>query len=134
MWKILIADHDRDFRELVRFTLRFAGYDVSGEASGEECCRVARQIRPDLVLVDLNLPDMNGYATCAALKLDRDTSSIPVILMSETRLEIEALGKREACGVGVFVKPNDPDRLTRMVDYFFKKGELLDQVVKKLNP
>jgi DNA-binding response OmpR family regulator len=118
--KILIADRDPDFRELIIFSLRFAGYIVLGASSGEECVRAVKQFRPDLILIDANLSGKNGYDACKALKKDDDTASIPVILMLEPRKNSETQAGLEDCGVDVIIKPIDPDQLTQKVNSFMK--------------
>jgi two-component system, cell cycle response regulator len=119
--KILVADHDRDFRELVILSLRFAGYEAYSVSSAEECCRLAKTIRPELILVDMNLPDMSGYGTCEALKLEQETALIPVILMKESTSVGLSEPSKERCEVEVFYKPIDADLLTQKVNAYFKK-------------
>ncbi len=120
MGKILIADGDPDFRELIIFALRFAGYIVSGASSGDECVRVVKQFRPDLILMDANFSDKNGYDACKELKVDDDTASIPVILMLEPGKEPKTRTGNEECGVEIMIKPIDPDQLTEKVNSLMK--------------
>jgi two-component system response regulator (stage 0 sporulation protein F) len=118
--KILIAVKDRDIRDLIIFALRFGGYDTFGVSTGEECCTLAKQIRPDLILLDFDLPMMDGSETFVALKRDRDTDSLPVISIVEggkgpiDRDNIERRGGR------VIRKPIDPDLLTKGIRLFLK--------------
>lgn len=115
MGKILVVSNDRDFRELILFSLRFAGYIDTGTSSGEDCVRVAKQFCPDLILMDVQLPGMNGYLACRAMKLDHDTAPIPVILMMERGENPENQRGIVECGEGIIIKPTDPDQLTRKV-------------------
>jgi CheY-like chemotaxis protein len=100
--------------------LRFAGYRDRGTSSGEDCVRVAKQFCPDLILMDVQLPGMNGYSTCRALKLDHDIASIPVILMMERGEDPDNQGDIDEFEVGIIIKPSDPDQLTRKVISFLK--------------
>jgi DNA-binding response OmpR family regulator len=118
--KILIADGNPDFRELIIFALRFAGYIVSGASSGEECVRVARKFRPDIILMDANFSDKNGYDACKALKVDDDTVSIAVILMLEAGMDPKTPDGIEDCRVEIMIKPIDPDQLTEKVNSLMK--------------
>ncbi len=59
MARIIVADHDRKFRDLAVFALRFAGYEAVGASDGEECRSLAERIKPDLILIDDNLPRMD---------------------------------------------------------------------------
>lgn len=120
MGKILVVSNDRDFLELILFSLRFAGYIDRGSSSGEDCVRVAKQFCPDLILMDVQLPGMNGYLACRVLKLDNETASIPVILMMERGENPDNRGGLDECGEGIIIKPSDPDQLTRKVMSFTK--------------
>jgi hypothetical protein len=70
MAKILIAEDERDIRDLITFTLGFAGFEVVAAANGEEAVNLARQEIPDLILMDVRMPRMTGYEACAILKTD----------------------------------------------------------------
>ena len=61
MAKILIAEDERDIRDLITFTLGFAGFEVLAAANGEEALNLARQNVPDLILMDVRMPRMTGY-------------------------------------------------------------------------
>jgi CheY-like chemotaxis protein len=68
MAKILIAEDEPDIRELVAFTLRFAGYEVVSASNGEEAIQLAKDELPDLILMDVRMPRMTGYEACKILK------------------------------------------------------------------
>jgi CheY-like chemotaxis protein len=122
--KIIVADNDREFRELAVFALRFAGYKTFGASDGEECCRLSKQTKPDLILIHINLPDMNGYETCKSLKSDLDTASIPVILMATETDKPKAQAGLGESDVTIISKPIGLDQLTEIVHSFIKKGRL----------
>ena len=82
MAKILIAEDERDIRDLITFTLGFAGYEVVAAANGEEALALARQEIPDLILMDVRMPRMTGYEACVAIKADAKLKDIPVIFLS----------------------------------------------------
>ncbi len=134
MGKILIVVKDRDLRDLIIFTLRFAGYDAFGVSTGEECRTLAQQTRPDLILLDFDLPLLDGSETFEALKRDRDTASLPVILIVERGKEPEDRVDIERRAMSVIQKPIDPDILTKEVNLFLKKVNLKDKASKKPNP
>jgi DNA-binding response OmpR family regulator len=119
--KILIADNDRDFRELVKFVLRFAGYDVFDSSNGEECCTVAKQTKPDLILLSDHLPGMSGNETYKLLKLDKETATIPLVFILARGDESEGNTSKENCGMDIIYKPIEPDPLTRRINKYFKK-------------
>jgi DNA-binding response OmpR family regulator len=118
--KILVADDDQDRRELIIFSLRFAGYIVLGATSGEEYVRVAKMLKPDLILMDVGLLNMNGESACKALKKNDDTDAIPMILISEPGDYPDSKTGVEDCVVDVIVRPIEPDELTKKVNLFLK--------------
>ena len=84
MAKILIAEDERDIRDLVAFTLRFAGYTVVTANNGEEAYQLTVQELPDLVLTDVRMPKMSGYEACKLIKSDPATQHIPVLFCALT--------------------------------------------------
>ena len=79
MAKILIAEDERDIRELITFTLSFAGHQVTATSNGEEACAAAEVLLPDLILLDVRMPRMSGYEACRQIKASQKTSHIPVV-------------------------------------------------------
>ena len=77
MTKILIAEDERDIRDLITFTLRFANYDVVAASNGEEAVTLARKEVPDLILMDVRMPRMTGYEACAVIKAEPNLKNIP---------------------------------------------------------
>jgi DNA-binding response OmpR family regulator len=80
--RVLVAEDERDVAELIRYTLSREGYDVVVAANGAEALREARESRPDLVLLDLMLPQVNGWELCRRLKQDPSTRAVPVIMVT----------------------------------------------------
>jgi DNA-binding response OmpR family regulator len=118
--KILIADHDRDFRELVIFTFRFTGHIMYGASSSDECLEFARQHHPDLVLMELDLPDLSGVETCLKLKDEENTESIPIIFLVDPDMIDSLNDKLATCGADYLLKSLSPDQLTFKVNRFLK--------------
>lgn len=80
--KILIADDHDDNRELLQLLLVGAGYDVNEARNGRECLALARDLKPDLILVDLSMPVLDGWGVFEELKSDPQTGTIPVITVT----------------------------------------------------
>ena len=80
--RILAVDDEEDILELVRYALTREGYDVIGVETGEACLKQARQKRPDLIVLDLMLPGIDGLDVCKALKADDHTHHIPIIMLT----------------------------------------------------
>ncbi|HSF83129.1 MAG TPA: response regulator [Anaerolineales bacterium] len=116
MAKILIAEDERDIRDLITFTLRFAGHDVVATSNGEEAYGAAQKIIPDLILLDVRMPRMTGYEACEKLKSSELTQHIPVVFLSAKGQEIEVQTGIQAGALEYILKPFAPDQLTERVD------------------
>jgi CheY-like chemotaxis protein len=121
MAKILIAEDERDIRDLVAFTLRFAGYEVFAAANGEEAVQLAPQVSPDLILMDVRMPRMTGYEACRILKLNPDLKDIPIVFLSAKGQEAEIQQGLEAGAEEYLLKPFAPDQLTSHVKTILAK-------------
>ena len=124
MAKILIAEEERDIRDLIAFTLRFAGYEVFAATNGEEAVEMAPKVNPDLVLMDVRMPRMPGYEACRVIKTDPDLKDIPVVFLSAKGQESEIQQGLEAGAEEYLLKPFAPDQLTKRVkDILAKFGK-----------
>jgi CheY-like chemotaxis protein len=124
MAKILIAEDERDIRDLIAFTLRFAGHEVFAAANGEEAVELAPKVNPDLVLMDVRMPRMTGYEACRALKADPVLRHIPVMFLSAKGQESEIQQGLDAGAEEYLLKPFAPDLLTdRVKDILVKFGK-----------
>jgi CheY-like chemotaxis protein len=115
MAKILIAEDERDIRDLVAFTLRFAGHEVVVATNGEEAVEMAPQVNPDLILMDVRMPRMTGYEACKAMKANPDVKDIPVVFLTARGQESEIQQGLEAGAEEYLLKPFAPDQLTSRV-------------------
>ncbi len=115
MARILIAEDERDIRDLITFTLRFAGHEVISTTNGEEAVAAAREAAPDLVLLDVRMPRMTGYEACRALKNDGSLAHIPVVFLSAKGQEAEIQEGLDAGAIEYILKPFAPDQLTDRV-------------------
>jgi len=115
MARILIAEDEPDIRELVAFTLRFAGHEVTTAPNGEEALHKATEIIPDLILMDVRMPKMTGYDACRAMKADPALRDIPVVFLSAKGQESEIQTGLEAGAEEYLLKPFAPDQLTERV-------------------
>lgn len=122
MARIIVADDDREVRELIIFALRFAGHKVIGAQNGKEVIQLAHQLMPDLILMDVRMPIMNGYEACKTIKAENETKSIPVIFLSARGQEAEIQAGLSAGGDDYILKPISPDQLTKKVGLFLQKA------------
>lgn len=121
MAKILIAEDERDIRDLITFTLKFAGHDVVATANGEEAYHTALNVHPDLIMMDVRMPKMTGYEACERLKQEESVKHIPVVFLSAKGQESEvqtgiSLGAEE-----YILKPFAPDQLVDRVKKILAK-------------
>jgi len=115
MAKIVIAEDERDIRELVTFTLQFAGHQVVATSNGEEAVEAVLRERPDLVIMDVRMPRMTGYEASRRLKTMPETKDIPVVFLSAKGQEAEVQEGYEAGAVAYILKPFSPDELIQQV-------------------
>ncbi|MCL4273016.1 MAG: response regulator [Anaerolineales bacterium] len=121
MARILIAEDEPDIRELVAFTLRFAGHEVVATSNGEEALQQASQMIPDIILMDVRMPKMTGYDACRAMKADPALMDIPVVFLSAKGQDAEIQAGLEAGAEEYLLKPFAPDQLVERVKAILSK-------------
>ncbi len=122
MAHILIAEDERDIRELIKFTLTFAGHQITEAVNGEEAVAKAKEVIPDLIMTDVRMPKMTGYEACKAIKTNESTAHIPVVILSAKGQDEEKDLGIEAGADEYIVKPFEPAALTQRV------AEILDKL------
>ena len=119
--RILIVDDEGDFIELVKFRLANLGCDFLVAGDGVRALTQAREGKPDLILLDILLPDLDGLSVCEILRRQPATKKIPVIFMSALTSEVT---KRTASmhAVDFFTKPIDLNRLEKRIAELLHSG------------
>jgi DNA-binding response OmpR family regulator len=115
MTTILIAEDERDIRELIAFTLRFGGFDVEEATNGIEAVEKAHKLRPDLIIMDVRMPKKTGYEACEELKGVDDTKNIPVVFLSAKGQEAEIRQGMELGAVDYIIKPFEAEQLPKRI-------------------
>jgi DNA-binding response OmpR family regulator len=115
MSRILVAEDERDIRELIGFTLRFAGFEVVLVENGVEAMERATVEQPDMILLDVRMPKMSGYDVCRNLKADPVTCDIPIVFLSAKGQEREIEQGLDSGALEYIVKPFAPDELINQV-------------------
>jgi two-component system, OmpR family, alkaline phosphatase synthesis response regulator PhoP len=113
--RILIVEDEEEIRELVRYNLERQGYQVAAAASGEEAMRTVRQESPDLIVLDLMLPAMDGWEVCKQLKRDPATQAIPVVMLTAKSEESDMVTGLELGADDYIAKPFSPRILTARI-------------------
>ncbi len=113
--RIFIVEDEEEIRELVRYNLTKEGFVVLGTDSGEEALRKIPRERPDLVVLDLMLPGVDGLEVCRALKSDPTTRDIPVVVLTAKGEEADVVTGLELGADDYITKPFSPRVLTARI-------------------
>lgn len=124
--KILLVDDDPDFVEATRIVLESAPFEVSAAYDGDEALRKVRDVNPDLIILDIIMPEQHGFKVCEALKSDPDLSKIPVIMLTSLSQQMgeTAFSLRDGMMLEAddYVdKPVTPEELLRRVRKLLKE-------------
>ena len=115
MATILIAEDERDIRDLIGMTLNFGGHKVVKASNGAEAVEMAPQVMPDLIMMDVRMPRMTGFEACTALKKIDTVKNIPVVFLSAKGQESDFETGIEAGAYDFILKPFSPaELLTRI--------------------
>lgn len=118
---ILIVDDEEDLVKVTTFRLKSLGYNVAAGVNGQEALDLIKEKRPDLVLLDLRLPVMDGRDVCKAVKADPELKDIPIVMFTASTEQISVQAK-EAGADGFLVKPFEQEQLIAVLDKFLKGG------------
>ena len=121
MAKILIAEDEQDIRTLIQFTLQFAGHDVVAFKDGQEAWENAETESPDLIMMDVRMPRMDGFTACRNMKSNPATKDIPVVFLSAKGQEAEINDGFDAGASEYLLKPFAPNDLTLRVNELLQK-------------
>jgi CheY-like chemotaxis protein len=122
--RVLLVDDDRNIRRIAQIALAEVGhFQVSLASSGQEALNLAQQEQPDLVLLDVMMPEMDGFAVLIKLQKDPKTSAIPVIFMTASVTADEQQQYRTLGVRGVIAKPFDPMTLAEQIKQILSESE-----------
>jgi two-component system alkaline phosphatase synthesis response regulator PhoP len=120
--KILVVDDEPDLVETVRYPLEMEGYQVLVAYNGEEGLNQARKDSPDLIILDLMLPKLDGYKVCRLLKFDERYKHIPILMLTAKTQEKDRLLGKETGADEYMTKPFDIDQLLEKVKSYLSKS------------
>jgi len=112
---VLVVEDDQEINEMVGAYVRIAGFNYRSAPDGATALREARQVPPSLIVLDLMLPDTDGFEVCRKLKSEGRTARVPVLMLTALDGE-ESRRKGRDCGAKAYMsKPFDPDRLMEAI-------------------
>ena len=119
--KILVVEDDPDQLEVIRFTLKNAGFAVGTATNGIDALKKAKTVSPDLIMLDVMMPELDGFAVCETLRGNPATAFIPILMLTGLCSHISRLVAYESGATDYVIKPFDSEQLVSKVE------KLLDQ-------
>jgi DNA-binding response OmpR family regulator len=119
--RILVVDDEIDLVETLRFSLELEGYEVRVAYNGEDALHLARNENPDLILLDVMLPKMDGYKVCRLLKFDARFRHIPIFMLTAKTQEKDRMIGEQTGADEYITKPFEMDELMKKVKEYLKE-------------
>ena len=120
--KILVVDDEIYIVHILDFSLGMEGYEVLTALDGEQALEKARAEKPDLIVLDIMMPKLDGYETCKRLKADDATKAIPVILLSAKGRNVDQKVGFEVGADDYITKPFSPRKLVERINAILGQG------------
>lgn len=122
--KILVVDDELFVRELIKIKLKLYGLEIIEGSNGFEAVDLALKEKPDLILLDLMMPKMDGFEACERLKADPKTAQIPIVILTARGEQVFRERGEAAGAVGIVTKPFSPQKLAEMVMEILNTGQV----------
>ncbi|MFC1496319.1 response regulator transcription factor [Candidatus Margulisiibacteriota bacterium] len=119
---ILIVDDEEDIVRALSIRLASMGYQLFTAADGLTGLEIARAEKPDLILLDVMLPKLDGFKVCRMLKYDEKFKRIPIIMLTAKVTDVDQVMGRDVGANEYLTKPFDPDRLVELVEKYAGKA------------
>ena len=124
MKKILIVDDEQDIVESLKFVLEGSNYTCYCAYNGEDGLNLAREIVPDLIILDVMMPRINGYKISRLLKFDKKYQNIPILIITARSQEEDKLIGEETGANEYITKPFDLDEVLQIVQKYLETAEV----------
>ncbi len=118
MARVLVVDDAHTDRELAGRVVTSLGREVAFAEDGKQAIEKAKEVKPDLILMDVVMPGQDGYATCRKLKKDAETASIPIVMVSSKGEESDKVWAMRQGADGYLVKPFDAAAMAAMIEKY----------------
>ena len=115
MYKILVAEDDRDIRELIVLSLNFSGYETIAAVDGQQAVDLAVETQPDLIMLDVRMPRLTGYEALEQIKKRPEFKDVPVVILSAKGQESEIQCGLDLGASQYILKPFAPDELIKKI-------------------
>lgn len=122
--KILIIDDEAEFVDMLKIRLKASGYEVEVAYDGEGGLKLSKTAKPDLILLDIMLPKIDGYEICSLIRKDGNGRRIPIILL--TALDQNPDSFKEVGADFCIIKPFEPEALLKKIRELIKKSNTED--------
>ena len=122
--RVLVVDDEPDLIHILEFGLKAAGYQVDIAADGQEGLKKARETRPDIILLDLMLPKLDGYKVCRLLKFDERYRQIPIIILSARTQEGDQTLAKEMGANRFITKPYEFGEILAHIEALLKASSV----------
>ncbi len=113
--KVLVVDDEVNITQILEFSIGSEGYEVLSASNGEEAVEKARREQPDLIILDIMMPRIDGYETCRILKSNPLTKNIPVVLLTAKGRDIAKRLGYEVGATDYIIKPFSPSKLIERI-------------------
>lgn len=114
--RILVVDDEVYILHILEFSLSAEGFEVITASNGEMAIEKAKQIQPDLIVLDIMMPVLDGYETCRRLKRDPSTKDIPVVLLTAKGRDVDKRLGYQIGAIDYIIKPFSPTRLIERIE------------------
>ncbi|WTL12377.1 response regulator transcription factor [Kribbella sp. NBC_01505] len=128
--RVLVVDDEENILAMLTTTLRFAGFDVASAATGSEALEQAREFRPEVIVLDVMLPDLDGFEVCRRLR--RDGVDAPVLFLTARDAREDKVAGLTLGGDDYVTKPFDLDELVARINVLLKRGRSVRQAGERL--
>jgi len=131
--RVLVIEDEQDVAELIRYNLAKEGYEVRVVANGDDGLKQARESRPDMILLDIMVPQLNGWEVCRRLKQEPDTREVPVIMVTGRVEEGDKVLGFEMGADDYVTKPFSPRELLARIRAVIRRGKSVESPGRKIH-
>ncbi|HEY5298590.1 MAG TPA: response regulator transcription factor [Verrucomicrobiae bacterium] len=131
--KILIVDDEPDAIELLEFNLKQAGFEVAAAEDGAEALRKAKSYAPNLIVLDVMLPELDGLEVCKLLRRDPATATLPIIMLTAKAAELDRVLGLELGADDYITKPFSPRELILRIKKILERGKTVSKKIERFD-